>query len=133
MGYCQGLNFIVATVLLRLPEKETFGLCFYMLKGLGHGRILVDLKRVRVDLFVLDRLIEKNFKQFWQHMKTYEVESIQYAVSWFITLYCGCLPFEYNLRVLDLYLSEGKKILFRVALAILKLKKHKAKSLCSTE
>lgn len=54
-------------------------------------------------------------------------------MSWFITLYCGCLPFEYNLRIIELYMSEGKKILFRVALAILKYKKHNAKAMNSFE
>jgi len=93
MGYCQGLNFIVATILLRLLEKDAFSLTYYILRGLGHGRVLIDIKRVKGDLFVLDRLVEKHFKQFYQHLRAYEVSSLQYATSWFITLFCGCLPF----------------------------------------
>ncbi|XP_028333038.1 TBC1 domain family member 24 isoform X2 [Gouania willdenowi] len=39
----------------------------------------------------------------------------------------GCLPFSHMVRVLDVYLVEGYKILFRIALALLKFyRKHKA-------
>ena len=105
MGYCQGLNFIVGTLVLRLPEKSAFALAYYILRGMGHGKLLIDLKRINIDLYVLDRLVEKNFKQFYNHLKKYEVDSMTYGTSWFITLYCGCLPFEYNLRIIELYLS----------------------------
>lgn len=63
MGYCQGLNFIVATILLRLPENAAFSQCCYILRDFGHGKILMDLKRVKIDLFVFDRLMEKHFRQ----------------------------------------------------------------------
>lgn len=73
MGYCQGLNFIVATILLRLTEDAAFSQCYYILRGLGHGKLLIDLKRVRIDLFVLDRLVEKHFKQLFKYLKAFEI------------------------------------------------------------
>lgn len=54
-----------------------------------------------------------------------------YASSWFITLYSNTLPCQYIFRILEIYLVEGEKILYRVALQILKEKKKFLKSMNS--
>lgn len=52
-----------------------------------------------------------------------------YASSWFITLFNNTLPCAYVFRVTEIYLVEGEKILYRVALQILKEKKRVLKKL----
>lgn len=76
IGYCQGLNYIVATILLRLPEPDTFKICCYILRNLSHGKILINLKNIEIDLYVLDSLVEKHFKKFWQHLGKHKIRSI---------------------------------------------------------
>ena len=44
-----------------------------------------------------------------------------YCSPWFMTLFSTVLPFECTVRIWDIFMVEGKKILFRVALAIFKL------------
>ena len=44
-----------------------------------------------------------------------------YAQPWFLTLYSGFFKLELVSRIWDIFLVEGKKTIFRVALAILKL------------
>ena len=44
-----------------------------------------------------------------------------FGSSWFITIYADFLPIEAVVRIFDIYLMEGRKILFRIALAIFKL------------
>lgn len=48
-----------------------------------------------------------------------------YAPGWFLTLYVSILPFNLVLRILDIFLYEGYKIIYRVGLAILKIKEEK--------
>lgn len=48
-----------------------------------------------------------------------------YAPAWFITLYVSVLPFNIVLRILDIFLYEGYKILYRIGLCILKIKEEK--------
>lgn len=48
-----------------------------------------------------------------------------YAPAWFLTLYVSVLPFDIVLRILDIFLYEGFKILYRVGLCILKIKEEK--------
>lgn len=44
-----------------------------------------------------------------------------YASQWFMTIYSCNFPFEATVRIWDIFLVEGKKILFRIALALFKL------------
>lgn len=44
-----------------------------------------------------------------------------FGSSWFITLFADYLPITAVIRIFDIYLMEGRKILFRIALAIFKL------------
>ena len=43
------------------------------------------------------------------------------ATQWFPTLYTIYFPISIVVRIWDMYLIEGRKTLFRVALAILKI------------
>lgn len=44
-----------------------------------------------------------------------------YITEYFITLYTGVLNFDICVRIFDIFVYENEKILFRAALAILKL------------
>jgi hypothetical protein len=50
------------------------------------------------------------------------VEPILYATGWFMTLYTNTLPFHLVVRLFDCFLNEKFKILYRIALAIFKIK-----------
>lgn len=44
-----------------------------------------------------------------------------YASQWFLTLFSVYFPFEVVVRIWDIYLVEGRKTIFRFALAIMKI------------
>ena len=44
-----------------------------------------------------------------------------YGSRWFMTLFSDYFPIQIVVRILDIYLMEGRKILFRIALAIFKI------------
>lgn len=49
------------------------------------------------------------------------MEPILFSNSWFITLFINTLPFQSVLRIFDIYFVEGDSVLYRVALAIVKI------------
>ena len=49
------------------------------------------------------------------------VSSILFATSWFMTLYSSVLNFHIFLRIMDIFWLEKNKIIYRIALAILKI------------
>ena len=44
-----------------------------------------------------------------------------YGSRWFMTIFSDYFPINIVVRILDIFLMEGRKILFRIALAIFKL------------
>ena len=48
-----------------------------------------------------------------------------YCASWYLTLYAGYFPYEIYSRIWDVYLAEGRKTLFRISLAIMKINEPK--------
>ena len=48
------------------------------------------------------------------------VDPALYMIEWFMCVFCRTLPWPTVLRVWDMFLCEGVKILFKVALVLLK-------------
>jgi hypothetical protein len=48
-----------------------------------------------------------------------------YMTQWFLTLYTMSLPWTSVLRVWDMFYFEGRKVLFRIGIAILDVSKGK--------
>ncbi len=47
------------------------------------------------------------------HLRNEGVQPTMYCSHWFITIFAYTLPFDHLLRVWDIFLLEGVKIVFR--------------------
>jgi hypothetical protein len=65
---------------------------------------------------LVKELIPKLGEHFTQEM----INPSMYASQWFITVFSYSFPFPLALRIWDVFLSEGVKIVFKVGLALLK-------------
>ena len=87
-------------------------------------------------LFTIDddqfiKLVQKFMPKIYQKLIKFNVYPTMYASQWFFTCFSNCLSFNVVVRIFDCYLLEGEKIIYRVALALFKLKENyllKAKS-----
>jgi len=70
---------------------------------------------------VFKDLIAEKLPRIMTHFQNLEFEISHVASQWFLCLFVGYLPTETVLRVLDMFLLEGVKVLFKVGLALLKL------------
>merc|ERR1719324_1954741 len=71
--------------------------------------------------FQLQRLLEIHMPLLHNHLSQQGVEPTMYASQWFMTVCIYNFPFATVIRVWDIFLAEGVKIIFRIALALLKL------------
>lgn len=124
LGYCQGLNFIAATLLSNLREpEEAFWVFTCLIKGRYdlRGFFASGVPELIVNLYCLDRCVELYLPPLFSHFKEQRVSPILFASEWFTTLFGYNFPTEFTRGVWTVFLSLGKVYLFRVAMGILKL------------
>ncbi|XP_039120692.1 LOW QUALITY PROTEIN: growth hormone-regulated TBC protein 1 [Dioscorea cayenensis subsp. rotundata] len=126
VGYCQGLNYIAALLLLVMKTEED---AFWMLAVLLENVLVNDcytdnLSGCHVEQRVFRDLLAKKCPRISAHLEAMEFDVSLVATEWFLCLFSKSLPSETTLRVWDVLFNEGAKVLFHVALAIFKMKEE---------
>lgn len=65
-------------------------------------------------------LIVTNTSIYIKFQKKQKIEPILYMTEWFLCVFTRTLPWPTLLRIWDMFLCEGIKIVFKVALVVLK-------------
>ena len=68
----------------------------------------------------LDELIRIKLPRLHAHLELLEADVSVVATDWFLTIFATSVPSETVGRAWDALFNEGPKVLFRVALALLK-------------
>jgi len=71
-----------------------------------------------------ERLVASFLPILAAHFRKEMVCIAHYVRKWFSSLFTQCLAKEYVAKVWDLYLAEGIKIVFRIALVLLQLQQN---------
>lgn len=132
VGYCQGLNYIAGLLLLATKDEEA---SFWLLKALVEKILpqyyIVTMTGLLIDLDVLDELVHKYEPVVHRHIQNVGMPWAMGTTKWFICLYSEVLPAETVFRIWDCLFNEGSKIIFRVAITLIRL--HKDKILQTSE
>merc|ERR1719412_3435952 len=124
IGYCQGQSFLIAALLLQMPEEQAFGVLVKVMHDLGlRDMFRENFEQLQLRLYQLDRLIENLMPDIWQHFAQHGIESHMYASQWFLTVFTAKFPLFLVFRVMDVFLMTGFDSIFQVALAMLKVTK----------
>ncbi|XP_014284415.1 rab GTPase-activating protein 1 isoform X1 [Halyomorpha halys] len=120
VGYCQGLSFLAATLLLHMPEEQAFCVLLKVMYDYGLRELYKDgFECLRLRLYQLNRLMEEQLPQLYHHFQEKGVESHMFASQWFLTLYTARFPLYFVFHIIDVFLLQGTDTLFQVALALL--------------
>uniref|UniRef100_A0A1D1XP25 EVI5-like protein n=1 Tax=Anthurium amnicola TaxID=1678845 RepID=A0A1D1XP25_9ARAE len=123
VGYVQGMGFLAGLLLLYMSEEDAFWLLVALLKGAVHapmeGLYQVGLPLVQQYLFQFDQLVKEHLPKLGEHFSQEMINPSMYASQWFITVFSYSFPFPLALRIWDVFLYEGVKIVFQVGLALL--------------
>lgn len=128
IGYCQGMNYIAAMLLL-VSEYDEEAAFWIMCQLIGHGEsegILYKnvyastLSGCHVEMRTLESIVAKKLPRLAHHMDLIDCDFSMVSTEWFLCLYATSLPPETVVRIWDVLFYEGPKILYRIALAILK-------------
>ncbi|XP_077987188.1 rab GTPase-activating protein 1-like [Glandiceps talaboti] len=125
VGYCQGISFLAAVLLLHMPEEQAFAVLVKIMYEYGLRDLFRnDFELLHCKFHILERLMEDTMSDLYFHFSDINVEAHMYASQWFLTLFTAKFPLFMVFHIIDIFLSEGVNTLFNVALALLKTSKR---------
>ncbi|KAH8990490.1 rab-GTPase-TBC domain-containing protein [Lactarius akahatsu] len=118
VGYCQGLPFVVAVLLLNMPDEEAFCLLVRLMHSYDlRGHFLPEMPKLQLRLF--DRLVEEILPVLHVHFLRQGVKSSMYCSQWFLTLFSYRFPLDIVFRIFDNCLASGIEAIFGFAISLL--------------
>uniref|UniRef100_A0A2M4AA35 Rab-GAP TBC domain-containing protein n=1 Tax=Anopheles triannulatus TaxID=58253 RepID=A0A2M4AA35_9DIPT len=122
LGYCQGLGFICAVLLLHLEEADAFELLKHlMFRRQMRAKYLPDMKQFQLQLYQLSRLLKDHIPELYDWFDQHDISPTLYAAPWILTVFSSHFPLGFVVRVFDLLFLESFDVIFRCAIALLEV------------
>lgn len=126
-GYCQGINFIAASVLLQTASIQSSAIILNFL--LKHRKLEILFDPRYSALLDYMKIFEKRLRKYvpnvYHHFKKCDFTTVSYAIEWFTTCFIVTCPGELSLCVLDLLMAGVEDAMLRVGLGLLKVLESK--------
>ncbi|KAH3762180.1 ecotropic viral integration site 5 protein [Pelomyxa schiedti] len=133
VGYCQGLNFVVGTLLMRMNEEAAFWtldsiLLLYSMRGF----FLAGVPCLSSSLTAFEALVSRLIPDISEFFNDLNVPYGAFA-SWFLTIFAGSFPVPLVSMIWDWFFCEDFTVVFKVALSFLKMNREKLFKLSFSE
>mmetsp|Transcript_7232 Transcript_7232/g.13465 ORF Transcript_7232/g.13465 Transcript_7232/m.13465 type:complete len:901 (+) Transcript_7232:135-2837(+) len=132
--YCPFLPDLCSVLSLHLPQWEVYHLLDAMVERSKKDEWYFPLSGERfmcyVESFLL--LMQLRMRPLAKHIEKLGVSMIEEVEVWFARMFVSFVPYDLVLRIVDCFLSEGAKMLFRTGLAVLKFH-EKELMLCTSK
>uniref|UniRef100_A0A674AGH2 Rab-GAP TBC domain-containing protein n=1 Tax=Salmo trutta TaxID=8032 RepID=A0A674AGH2_SALTR len=131
VGYCQGMSQITALLLIYMNEEDAFWALVKLLSGQKHamhGFFIPGFPKLMRFQEHHDRILKKMMPKLKSHLDTQEVFTSLYTMKWFFQCFLDRTPFTLTLRIWDIYILEGERVLTAMSYTVLKLHKSKTRT-----
>ena len=123
IGYCQGMNYLAGLFLINYPPEIAFAMYVRYIELKARPIFTQNFEVLKSFFYVLDNLVDVFIPDLGRTFKTQKVTAVFYASPWFITTFCSALQYAEHsplvMKVVDLFLVQGYRGVFRAILALL--------------
>ncbi|XP_038216142.1 USP6 N-terminal-like protein isoform X1 [Zerene cesonia] len=126
VGYCQGMSGLAGVLLMYMDEEDAFWALAILLsdkKYAMHGLYIEGFPKLTRFLEHHDKILTKFMPKLKFHFDKYGLDAILYSLKWYFVCFVERVPFSLCLRVWDIYLLDGERVITAMAYTILKLHK----------
>ncbi|CAO1639330.1 unnamed protein product [Sympodiomycopsis kandeliae] len=121
VGYTQGLNILAAAFLIYCSEEQCYFLLLSLCDRLLPGYYTQAMAGTILDRKVFEHLVQRSLPMIHEHLVRTDIQLSVASLPWFLSLYINSMPMVFAFRIVDCFMAMGPKVLFQVALAILKI------------
>lgn len=121
IGYCQGLNFIVAHLLRYLQEEEAFWVLCCLLETILPIDYYSSMIGIMIDQKVFSSLVKAIDPQLCNYLKQINLDPSLVSLQWFICLFSNNLQPDVSDIIWDYLFLSRSKTLFKAGIAIMLL------------
>ncbi|XP_047663345.1 USP6 N-terminal-like protein isoform X2 [Tachysurus fulvidraco] len=128
VSYCQGMSQIAAILLMYMNEEDAFWAMSQLLTNQQHamhGFFIPGFPKLQRFQNHHDQILSKLLPKLKKHLDKEQMSSGIYSTKWFLQCFIDRTPFTLTLRLWDIFILEGEKILTAMAYTILKLHKKR--------
>ncbi|VDK44181.1 unnamed protein product [Taenia asiatica] len=130
VGYCQGISFIAAALLLHLPEEQAFCLLVKIMSNYGTRLLfLQNCEGLFRCLHQFECLLQSQLPDVAKAFEDLGVKVHMFASQWFLTLFMTKFPLTLVFRIFDIFLAEGLIFIFKVMISLLRISRSSLLSL----
>ncbi|KAK0149419.1 TBC1 domain family member 10A [Merluccius polli] len=140
-GYCQAQGPVAAVLLMNMPAEPYCGVAELLVSYLTSCDLRIQeafwclvqiseqylpgyysqlLEGVLFDAALLSWVLKRTCLPAHKHLQRYGVEPLMFATDWLMCLFTRHLPFNTLLRVWDLFFCYGVRVLFQVAVVLVR-------------
>lgn len=126
VGYCQGMSYVVAVLMMYMNNADAFASFRYIVDEQGFNMYYSQtMSGLLTDCDLFQKVMDYRMPMLAAHLRRHHVDTVIFITSWFLTFFTGLPRWSAVLLFFDMFFAEGKKSLFRFALALLiKMEPH---------
>ncbi|XP_055505289.1 TBC1 domain family member 12 isoform X1 [Leucoraja erinacea] len=123
IGYCQGMSYIAAMLLMNMQEQDAFWALVVLLEKPKYlaGFYEHSLDTIQRHAKIFQQLLKHRMPCLWQHMENLKVAPLLFITTWFLTLFTSLPCWDTVLAIWDLIILYGINTIFSTGLCILQL------------
>ncbi|XP_051947976.1 USP6 N-terminal-like protein [Xyrauchen texanus] len=128
VSYCQGMSQIAAILLMFMNEEDAFWALTQLLtnqKHAMHGFFVPGFPKLLRFQNHHDQILSKLLPKLKKHLDKEQMSCGIYSTKWFLQCFIDRTPFTLTLRLWDIFILEGEKVLTAMAYTILQVHKKR--------
>ncbi|XP_026234247.1 USP6 N-terminal-like protein isoform X2 [Anabas testudineus] len=128
VSYCQGMSQIAALLLMFMNEEDAFWALSQLLtnqKHAMHGFFVPGFPKLQRFQTHHDQIISKLMPKLKKHLDREQMSAGIYSTKWFLQCFIDRTPFTLTLRLWDIFILEGERLLTAMSYTILKIHKKR--------
>ena len=124
VGYVQGMSYLAGMFLLYMDPPEAFMcLCNLLTRHFFLAFLSADTDHVYSMFRLFSSWLQTSMSGLAKHLDAIHLGPELYLLNWAFTMYAKILPLDTACLVWDNYMLEGELVIFKTALALLKMHK----------